>query len=612
VGVSLGRLFRRHVIMTLLAILFCLLALGIVLHELYLRASWSLMDEHRGRALSIASTGALLFSADDLDALTQPVQADSFEHRRVVSVLRRVRDASPGIRRVFLLRRLDDPRTARLLADADVPQDSPPQPAASDAGPVSDLRLSPQLAAGFDHPSAEQEFSESPAGFVLAAYAPISGPSGMAPVALGIWLDAGDLHSDQRRLLASATLVFMIVTLLAATAGLFYLRKEMIYRTNLDLLRESRHDLTRMVQAEKELTRKNRELQVLSAVSEQMSTSFELSRNLHLALERLLDLAGIDGAIVRLMDHETQELYLAAHRGLSPLLFEGYKRIPVGHSFSGSVAASGESLFVENIPPSFGSADAEPFDRRIRSYGVVPIRARREVLGTMTLFSLSDPRFPSPYKDLVFSIARQIAIAVENATLYERERSRAAQLLLVADISKQALAMMDIDGLLQLSIDRIQREFHFFFIAYYGVDAGREVFERKAQSGGFFEMGIGNLDDEVPMSEGMLSVAYREKRTAYVPDTAAEEQFSGLPGNLAKSDLVVPVLIDGQVVGLFEVQSTMVKGFSGEDVLMVETVADQIAIALKNIHKGGARQVSSDAMAGVAGRDAPAGIAADH
>lgn len=543
-----------------------------------IRARSALLDEARRHSLSLARAASVALSADPLASIDTLSQRETFESKRLHSVMRQFLQSQPEMRRIALIaERPGGGMTA--LADLRWPVGQADGAATDRArGELETMRLA------FGVAEAERDVVVTASGAaVLQAYAPLGiadAAAGRAIVAVSI--DAGPLRVRQRELLALALAAAALSTLLIVALGTLYIRKERHYTANAEMLKESKQDLNRMVQAEKELTRKNRELQVLSSISAQLAESFELSKNLHLSLERLLEIAGIDAAIVRMIDTETNELYLAAHRGLSPLLFEGYQRIPIESSFSGSVAASGEALFVENIPPTFGSAGQAPFDRRIRSYAIVPLKVLDRILGTMTLFSLSDPRFPSPYKDLVFSVAQQLAIAVENANLFERVKNRSAQLALIADISKRALVTMNVDSIVQMAIERIQAEFRYFFIAYYELDRDRSRFIRKAGGGGFFEMGYGEMSDSIAIGEGMASAACDQKRTVYVADAASEERFLGIPGNLTKSQLIVPVVIDGDAAGFFDLQSTMVKGFSGEDILMMETLADQIANTIRN------------------------------
>ncbi|MEW6364649.1 MAG: GAF domain-containing protein [Acidobacteriota bacterium] len=562
------------------------LAIAVTLYLSYHWVRESAVGELRAKTLAIAVSGSLLINADDLADVPPSNPDASLEYMQVLMTLRRIQDASSGVVRVFAARRADGAGGVIVLVDSTVAAAGPPRaskPASELAEKRHYLRMTPELLAGFDRPSADAGVSELDGRPALGGYAPIQSAGGSFVGLIGVTVDASGLARKTERALAFHALAFILLLLASVPASVLYLRRERVLTRCRKLLRESKHDLTRKVQTEKELIRKNRELQVINAISEQMGRSFELSKNLYLSLDRLLEVAGIDGAIVRLLDHETQELYLAAHRGLSPHLFEGYHRVALGQSFSGKVAESGEALFVENIPPAFGALNSTPFDRRIRSYAIVPLKVKDKVWGALTLFSLSDPRFPGLYKNLIFSATQQLAVAVENATLFERERNRSAQLALIAELGRQVLVTLDIDQLLQTAIERVQRGFHFFFIAYYEVDRAQGHGVCKAAGGGFFEMGHGDLSPTQPLDEGNISIAYREKRTVYVPDTTQESKFSSPAGFLAKSELVVPVLLDGEVIGLFDLQSTMTKGFSREDILMVETLADQIAVAVKNL-----------------------------
>lgn len=578
----------RYAYRTALVVVTAAGVIALALFILHSAAARALLEESRSRARAVAGVGTLLLAGDDIDQLHDPSRAGSFEHKRLVSRLRRIGEVGIDVRRVYLLRHGDAGTQLAIIVDEPLGAGEHHHGTggvsqrADAMGRPFDPASFPELAAGFETVVADADTREFEGAPVLNGYAPVYNSRGQVSAVLGVTMDATGLATARAGLLRTCLFAGAIALLLVAAGGILYHVREASQRRGAELLRESKQDLTRMVLAEKELTRKNRELQALIAVSERLSESFELSRSLHRSLDCLLEVAGIDGAIIRLIDVETKELYLAAHRGLSPLLFEGYQRIPLGQSFSGSVAASGEALFVENIPATFGSPHSAPFDRRIRSYAIAPLKVQDRTLGTLTLFSLSDPKFPWPYRSMIFSVAQQVGVAVENANLFEKERNRSAQLALVADISRRSIVTMNVDELLQMAIGRIQKEFRYFFIAYYEADVERGECIRKAESGGFFEMGYGDLNLRQSLHEGMIAVAVREKRTVYVHDTSAEERFFGIPGNLAKSELVVPLLIEGEVAGLFDLQSTMVNGFTKEDILMMETLADQASHAIRN------------------------------
>src|SRR5215510_11116399 len=60
-----------------------------------------------------------------------------------------------------------------------------------------------------------------------------------------------------------------------------------------------------------------------------------LSVTLNAALDRLLEVLGVDGGSVRLLEEETRELVLVAHRGFPPQMAQDIHRRKVGEGLSG-------------------------------------------------------------------------------------------------------------------------------------------------------------------------------------------------------------------------------------------------------------------------------------
>jgi hypothetical protein len=86
-----------------------------------------------------------------------------------------------------------------------------------------------------------------------------------------------------------------------------------------------------------------------------------LSVILNAALDRLLEVLGVDGGAVRLLEEETRELVLVAQRGYSPQMAQDTYRLKVGEGLSGLALQQEAPIVVEHLSqhPTVARVSAE-------------------------------------------------------------------------------------------------------------------------------------------------------------------------------------------------------------------------------------------------------------
>jgi signal transduction histidine kinase len=188
-------------------------------------------------------------------------------------------------------------------------------------------------------------------------------------------------------------------------------------------------------------------LRVLAAVSHAFAT---VVTDYPLLLERIAgttaELVG-DGCLVTLIGEDRETLHNAASAHRQPALDAAYRSylagLAVSKTTSNSVAAtvirSGVARLVPALDPATLVAQSDealkPLAARldVRSFVVVPIRARQLVIGSLSLFRSGPGQAYGP-DDLVLleDIADRAGLAIENARLYDdlerRVRQRTAEL----------------------------------------------------------------------------------------------------------------------------------------------------------------------------------------
>lgn len=167
-------------------------------------------------------------------------------------------------------------------------------------------------------------------------------------------------------------------------------------------------------------------LAALFEVSQAMTSSFELDRNLRRALRILSTHLGLNRATVTVVEPDTNELRIAAAYGLTrSQVSKGTYRI--GEGVTGQVVATGQPVAVPNIAeePQFLNRTGARIDKGDVSFICVPIKLRGQILGVLSadrIFEGDEPlREDLRVLDVVASV---IAHSISLYHAYIKERSQ--------------------------------------------------------------------------------------------------------------------------------------------------------------------------------------------
>ncbi len=197
---------------------------------------------------------------------------------------------------------------------------------------------------------------------------------------------------------------------------------------------------------EKKILKQNRELSVLNAIGQVVSESLDLKEVLARALDRVLEVMGVEAGGIYLMDEETAELTLMTHRGVSPEFANRVSRLKPGEGFTGRVAQAGEPLVVEDVAEYPGSMHVLAQQAGVRSLASVPLKAKDRVLGVMTVASHGQRHFDPGEVELLTAIGQQIGVALENARLHDKVQRTSSYLQTIIESSGQAIIAVDLQG----------------------------------------------------------------------------------------------------------------------------------------------------------------------
>ena len=171
----------------------------------------------------------------------------------------------------------------------------------------------------------------------------------------------------------------------------------------------------------------------------------------------------------------------------------------------------------------------------------------------------------------------------EQANLVGVMTKHATQLRAAAKVSNAASSILDINDLLPNVVELIRNHFDYYYTGIFLVDETQEWAILKAATG---EMGAQMLalGDRLRLGDSSMigwCISHRQARIALdVGADAVRFRNPFLP--LTRSEIALPLIAHGQMIGAMTIQSVLPSAFARMDITALQTMADQIANALEN------------------------------
>lgn len=169
-------------------------------------------------------------------------------------------------------------------------------------------------------------------------------------------------------------------------------------------------------------------LTILNAISGVMGESLEPETVLRKAVQMVSELMEVEVTLIYSLDEETGELMLAAYEGVSDEFAQVVGRMKVGEGLYGEVAKTGQAIVVEDATRDPRMAQPEVVKMRIQIQLIVPMALKDRVRGAICVAMRRPRDFTQEDIELLTAVGTQIATALENAYLYDRERIVAKRL----------------------------------------------------------------------------------------------------------------------------------------------------------------------------------------
>ena len=181
-------------------------------------------------------------------------------------------------------------------------------------------------------------------------------------------------------------------------------------------------------------------------------------------------------------------------------------------------------------------------------------------------------------------------LLTERAVLEERviERTRAldkrtAQLQAVAEVGKSIASYRNLSELLQRAAQLIHENFGYYHVGVFLLDDRKEFAVLAASNS---EGGKRMLEKKHALKvgeTGIVGYVAESLRARIALDVGADAVYFNNPDLPdTRSEMALPLVASGRILGILDVQSTEARAFIEEDIATIQILADQLAIAIQN------------------------------
>ncbi len=330
---------------------------------------------------------------------------------------------------------------------------------------------------------------------------------------------------------------------------------------------------------------RNEQLELVRSVSEQIANYTDidsLSQQVTCSIQSTFDYYFVS---IFTVEKDTPELKFRASTVSGGQAIEGLSfSVKKGEGIVGYVAETGKEVIAPDVKleERFRYIDTLP---ETQSEAVIPLISDKNILGVLDIQSNRKNAFHEIDVMVLKALANTIALAIDGVNLYLDQQDKAQKLEILVELSHTISSILDMEELSEQIVTLLQKRLGYSFVEYYSYHPGRKKI--------FYEFGSGSRSAQLATMQivydlddplGVIPWVARNQQLKVVNDVREEPIYrpSELTPEHTRSELAVPIIHTGELLGVLDIQSDKINAFNQSDLTLIDSFAASVANAVKN------------------------------
>jgi signal transduction histidine kinase/putative methionine-R-sulfoxide reductase with GAF domain len=335
------------------------------------------------------------------------------------------------------------------------------------------------------------------------------------------------------------------------------------------------------------------QLSTVNRINTLLSVAPSLREVLVGARREIFSLVEATGMSIVLLDEEAQKFnWLYAYEHGQEVDLSQIPLLPLTRGFSGQVYQRREVVVfnkeVDQKRQEFASivVGAPP-----SVWAGFPLVVANKFVGVLAIENEFDSYAFSEYDlQLLETISSPIAIAINNLLQFEQvqqaliiQSEQRLQLQTAAEVAAAASSIRDSEELMQRTVNLIQERFALYYVGLFLIDEKSNQAVLKAGTGKSGRLQIQRGHRLRIGGRSLIGGATYDGQPRIIQNVATAKEWLPnplLPGT--HSELALPLQVRGRIIGALTVQSATADAFAPTLISTLQTMSDQLAVAIEN------------------------------
>ncbi len=325
------------------------------------------------------------------------------------------------------------------------------------------------------------------------------------------------------------------------------------------------------------LNQANKRLASLNAISALIGTSLDLEHLTDEILNQIQRSIEFDSATLFLLKGNILEAaasrgFLDHQRGMN--IYDKSDR-----NSAWQVVNNKLPLIINDIATS-EHWEPRPELARVQSWLGVPLIYKDRVVGVLTLDKNEAYAFSEADAHYMFTLTYQIAIAVENAQLFQEWENQATRLKLINEMAREITTILDTNDLFDALTKVIYDRLRYDRVSVFELNQNYTDLILKAQYGQFPSQDMGDIykpDPDDPLVKQVL-----ETSRPVLVNNVSQKNIVDLTDTDVWSALIMPIIAGTHIEAVIAIENNAISGFKDPDLWTLSSLASQAATVITN------------------------------